>query len=164
MPEPMKPEKTRDLIAMLEKAPALSVRQPWAWSILHAGKDIENRDWPTRFRGPVLLHASKGMTKDEYEDCLETHHLVSRARPFPSGLTMPAFKNLERGGIVGWMAISDCVIDSESPWFCGKYGFVISQSFPTPFTPCKGALGFFRPDIDRTAILNALNSPTRETT
>jgi len=22
---------------------ALSIRQPWAWAILHAGKDIENR-------------------------------------------------------------------------------------------------------------------------
>lgn len=26
---------------------ALSIRQPWAWAILHAGKDIENRDWHT---------------------------------------------------------------------------------------------------------------------
>lgn len=24
---------------------ALSVRQPWPWAILHAGKDIENRSW-----------------------------------------------------------------------------------------------------------------------
>lgn len=38
---------------------ALSIRQPWAWMILHAGKDIENREWPTRFRGRVLIHASK---------------------------------------------------------------------------------------------------------
>lgn len=32
--------------------PAISIRQPWAWLILNAGKDIENRDWPTNFRGP----------------------------------------------------------------------------------------------------------------
>lgn len=24
---------------------ALSVRQPWAWAIIFAGKDIENRSW-----------------------------------------------------------------------------------------------------------------------
>lgn len=24
---------------------ALSIRQPWAWLIINAGKDIENRDW-----------------------------------------------------------------------------------------------------------------------
>lgn len=47
---------------------ALSIRQPWAWHILNSGKDIENRDWPTRFRGRVLIHASKGMTRAEYED------------------------------------------------------------------------------------------------
>ena len=46
----------------------LSIRQPWAWLILNAGKDIENREWPTRFRGRVLIHASKGMTHDEWED------------------------------------------------------------------------------------------------
>jgi hypothetical protein len=44
---------------------ALSIRQPWAWLILNAGKDIENRDWLTRFRGPFLIHASKGMTRAE---------------------------------------------------------------------------------------------------
>lgn len=25
---------------------AISVRQPWAWLIIHGGKDIENRDCP----------------------------------------------------------------------------------------------------------------------
>ena len=40
-----------------QKMPALSIRQPWAWAILHAGKDIENRSWRTAFRGEVLIHA-----------------------------------------------------------------------------------------------------------
>lgn len=48
-------------------AVALSIRQPWAWLIIHGGKDIENRTWPTRFRGRVAVHAGKGMTRDEYE-------------------------------------------------------------------------------------------------
>jgi hypothetical protein len=38
---------------------ALSIRQPWCFAILHGGKDIENRDWPTKVRGRVLIHASK---------------------------------------------------------------------------------------------------------
>ena len=42
---------------------AISVRQPWAWAIVHGGKDIENRDWKAsnpglRFRGAVAIHAS----------------------------------------------------------------------------------------------------------
>mgnify|MGYP002359850962 FL=1 len=36
---------------------ALSIRQPWAGLIIHGYKDIENRDWPTRYRGPLLVHA-----------------------------------------------------------------------------------------------------------
>lgn len=44
---------------MLTGIPALSIRQPWAWAILHAGKRIENRDWRgCKYRGPVLIHAS----------------------------------------------------------------------------------------------------------
>ena len=27
---------------------ALSLRQPWAWAVVHAGKSIENRRWNTR--------------------------------------------------------------------------------------------------------------------
>ena len=37
---------------------ALSIRQPWAWLILHGGKDIENRTWATKLRGRVLIHAA----------------------------------------------------------------------------------------------------------
>jgi hypothetical protein len=38
----------------------LTVRQPWAWAIIHAGKDVENR---TRniagdYRGPVAIHVA----------------------------------------------------------------------------------------------------------
>ena len=51
----------------LLRLPALSIRQPWAWMILNAGKDIENRSWQTDYRGRFLIHAAKGMTQDEYE-------------------------------------------------------------------------------------------------
>jgi len=49
---------------------ALSIRQPWAWAILHAGKRVENRDWRgCDYRGPVLLHASKSVgTRADFDD------------------------------------------------------------------------------------------------
>jgi hypothetical protein len=122
---------------------AISIRQPWAWLILHAGKDIENRDWPTKLRGRILVHASKGMTKAEYEYALDTAHAISRTHPFPHGLTMPAFSDLPRGGIVGSVEITDCVTDSESPWFFGHHGFVLRNPRQLDFVPFKGALGFF---------------------
>lgn len=123
---------------------ALSIRQPWCWAILNAGKDIENRDWNSRFRGHICLHASKGMTRFEYEDCLATMHAISEGRPFPSGLTLPAFEELQRGGIVGTVEIIDCVAESMSPWFFGRFGFVLRNVRPTEFIPVKGALGLFK--------------------
>ena len=47
---------------------ALSVRQPWAWAIIYAGKDVENRTWPTRYRGFVIVHASQRVDDVSSED------------------------------------------------------------------------------------------------
>ncbi|MFL6864136.1 MAG: hypothetical protein ACJ8DZ_14170 [Allosphingosinicella sp.] len=48
--------------------PALSIRQPWAHAILHLGKDIENRGRCHRHRGLTLIHASAGMSVEEYAE------------------------------------------------------------------------------------------------
>lgn len=116
---------------------ALSIRQPWAFHIFHSGKDIENRAWPTRFRGRVLIHAAKGMTRAEFAE--GTHPLV-----LPAGnVKFPLWADLQRGGIVGSVEIVDCVTQSESGWFFGPYGFVLRDPQVLPFRPLKGALGFF---------------------
>ena len=47
---------------------ALSIRQPWAWLIVHGSKRVENRSRRTHYRGPVLIHASAGMTIREYHE------------------------------------------------------------------------------------------------
>jgi hypothetical protein len=36
----------------------LSIRQPWASLIVAGVKDVENRTWPMRYRGRVLIHSS----------------------------------------------------------------------------------------------------------
>jgi hypothetical protein len=41
----------------------LSIRQPWAWLIVNGHKPVENRDWATSFRGPVLIHAGLTMAR-----------------------------------------------------------------------------------------------------
>lgn len=120
---------------------ALSIRQPWAWLILHAGKDIENRSWATKFRGRVLVHAAKGMTQDECERAIDFAH-------YGCGISLDVLRQgigaMERGGIVGSVEIVDCVTRSDSPWFMGEHGFVLRDPKPLPFIPCKGKLGFFR--------------------
>ena len=113
---------------------AFSIRQPWAWAIIHAGKDIENRDWPTRFRGEVCIHAAKKWGVEERMD-IDCIHRASGIR-FPIGAPL-------LGGIVGVAEIADCVEASESPWFMGRYGFVLRNVRPVDFIPVRGALSFF---------------------
>lgn len=128
---------------------ALSIRQPWAWLILHGGKDIENRDWPTKRRGRVLVHAAKGMTLDEWGDAWTfSHGSGANPKAAAAGLT---FKTIERGGIVGSVEIVDCVEDSDSRWFMGRYGFALRDPQALPFTPWRGQLGFFDVPLDQLA-------------
>ena len=44
----------------------LTVRQPWAWAIIHGGKDVENRvrNIAGAYRGPVAIHVAK--TEDKF--------------------------------------------------------------------------------------------------
>src|SRR5450432_4191665 len=91
---------------------ALSIHQPWAWAILHAGKGVENRSWPTRYRGPLLVHASK--SRASYEE-QEPAAWLERY-----GIALPAWDELAKGAIVGVVDVVDCVRVEEiypaTPW------------------------------------------------
>lgn len=125
---------------------ALSVRQPWTYAIIHLGKPIENRSWDRRlallrtaldFRGPVCIHAGKGMTQDEYSDAADFIERIT-------GFAPPPPHQLLRGGIIGTVEIVDVVRKSQSPWFFGPVGLVLANPRPVDFIPCPGALGFFK--------------------
>jgi hypothetical protein len=132
---------------------ALSIRQPWAWLIVEGFKDIENRTWPTRFRGRVLIHAGKTMTRADYEACAIFWQGCELSEEVAYNLMgkFPTFEMLqsELGGIVGEAEITGCVTESPSPWFVGEYGFVIKNAKRTPFRKSKGALGFYNPGNDK---------------
>ena len=128
---------------------ALSIRQPWASLILLAGKDIENRTWEARVRGPILIHAAKGMTKREYREAMDFARAIN-----PWGINNLLDEriinfdslhpdNLPRGGIIGSVNLVDCVQRSDSPWFQGPYGFALRDPRRLPFVPLRGRLGFF---------------------
>lgn len=120
---------------------ALSVRQPWAWSIIHAGKDIENRSWHAvnrglLRRGRVCVHAAKGMTRSEYEDAADFMASI--------GVECPPPAELLRGGIIGVVNVVDVVKEHASRWFFGPRGLVLAGAEAVPFIPAVGALGYFR--------------------
>lgn len=126
---------------------AISIRQPWAWLIVNGYKDIENRSWRTKYRGQVLIHASQGVKKSEYERAKELTDLL--------GITLPT--SFETGGIVGVATITDCVEQSESPWFFGEKGFVLTDARPIEFIQMKGKLSFFETGIEPEEASNAGN-------
>lgn len=141
---------------------AISVKQPWATLITHGFKDIENRTWMTRQRGTVLIHASKGMTYGEWENAISfARPMLLAAMKCDATLeakldTLLGYKEQQRGGIVGMVDIVDCVTSSASPWYMGEVGFVLANARPLPFTPYKGALGFFEvPDALARGLIDA---------
>jgi hypothetical protein len=125
---------------------AISVRQPWAWAIIFAGKDIENRSWQAvnhglRQRGRIAIHAAKGMARDEYECARDTINHILHSRG--TDLRCPAPADLLRGGVIGSVEVVDVVSDSDSPWFFGPRGLVLRDPEVWTFIPCIGALGYF---------------------
>lgn len=126
---------------------ALSIRQPWAWAILHAGKNIENRSWGTWHRGVVLIHAAKGTGYvDEYGDAACGIYGLS-------GKRVPELSVIPRGGIVGAMWI-DRIVSPAAPaandWHLpDQFGWHIARAVELPFRPLKGQLGLF--DVECTA-------------
>lgn len=124
---------------------ALSVRQPWAWAIIYAGKDIENRSGPAlkffrRLYGRIAIHASKGMTEEEYVAARQFMHSI--------GVQCPEAIDLPRGGVIGAVDIGGAVAHSQSPWFTGPRGLRLSNPVACAFIPAAGALGLFdwKPD------------------
>lgn len=123
---------------------ALSLTQPWAWSIVHGPKRIENRGWPTRFRGDFFIHAARGMTRKQYDS--------AKSYCADRGVAMPQASELLRGGIIGIAKLTGLLLpvaEPSVPWHMpNQFGFVLEDVRPLPFKPCRGMLGFFEVSDD----------------
>lgn len=109
---------------------ALSVRQPWAWAIFHAGKDIENRSWKNQDTvGLIAIHVS-GRT-----DALEL---------LPPRTRHPTSEDLVSGAIIGVVDVVRVVENHRSKWFAGPLGWVLRNPRPinSPIR-CNGRLGLW---------------------
>ncbi len=151
----------------------LSLQQPYAWLVLQRNyednpkkplKPIENRDWPLptkngRIKCPqrVLIHAS--LTMYPGANLEEIHRLMTASQWLRHRETLHSIWNmwesyksrphlLKRfkyfGRILGSVAITGQVTESDDPWFFGPYGF--SMEYPellAPPIPYRGMLKFF---------------------
>lgn len=139
---------------------ALSIRQPWAWAILHAGKDVENRSRGTGYRGLVAIHAS---LRAEADVLFPTPHAI---RKYLTAQRDKAPELEVRGAVVAVARITDCHPGPVwnfshtrgttrplcSPWaVIDQHHWLLSGVRPLAEpVPCKGALGLWRlpPDAE----------------
>lgn len=148
---------------------ALSLRQPWAYCVLHLGKRIENRDWTERngnrrFTGQCLIHASKSATREDREDWEDLIWKGGHVPGFiarPKLMAIPEFGNLERGGIVGIAtvigeALQEEMTETDNNWWAGGFALRLAKVHELPFASCKGHLGFFNVDTTLLGLDDAL--------
>jgi hypothetical protein len=97
---------------------AISIRQPWAWAILHAGKDIENRNRKWNHRGAFAIHAPAKLDSFEH---------------WPLDFPKPKAGTLQLRAFVGVVDLMGMVQSSNSPWWRGgPIGWVLANPRPLP--------------------------------
>lgn len=86
----------------------LTIRQPWVWAILHAGKRIENRPRKTNHRGTFYIHA--GVAVPNWQPLADVESRCGRRAPDPT--------TLDYGVIVATIDLVDCVWSDKlvGPW------------------------------------------------
>lgn len=118
---------------------ALTVKQPWAWVIIHGGKNVENRSRPTKYRGPLYIHAGQSWSKEGFDYMRE------------AGIRITG--GLDSGMVIGTVDVIDCHHADDcgdTAGFCSDwamdhhYHWVLANPRPLacPF-PAKGKLGIW---------------------
>ena len=137
----------------------ITVRQPWAWAIVHGGKDVENRtrNIAGAYRGPVAIHAGEAFATEGFKD--PTYQAARNAAG-------PVVRQvvLNRGSIIGMVALMDVHLSATheerwnvelerreqcSPWaMVDHYHLVFENPRAIDPIPAKGKLGLWRPDAE----------------
>ncbi len=119
----------------------ITIKQPYASLICEGIKDIENRSWPTKYRGSILIHAALKPVKLTFE---------MPGQATAQEITMSSFLNSAEennlfGCIIGSVYITDCVKGHNSKWAIkDNYHWVLAYPilFPEPIYT-KGKLSFW---------------------
>jgi len=92
----------------------LTVKQPWASLIALGAKHNETRSWYTNYRGPLAIHASARMSKQEKDLCFED--------PFRTALLNAGLFHhpciLPLGSVIALVNLVDClpIVADDGPY------------------------------------------------
>jgi hypothetical protein len=156
---------------------AITVRQPWAWSIFHAGKNVENRTWRPSFdfvkaHHRIAIHTSGRLSMQECGEFagLALQREFEGRQIMPAGWQMPGPGEMVCGAIIGtvvlWGLIHWTVDMTECreryPWWIGDkdgspiYGWVLTEPvLLTEPIPMRGQLGLWDVPGDVRAMIDA---------
>lgn len=143
----------------------LSLLQPWASLVVLGHKKIETRSWNTKYRGELLIHASKGKSK------LGNELFMSKIAKDATGWYFHDYKCLPFGAIIGKVNLVDTFTTEEAihrmsyieyfknhpkeqemafgDYSPSRFGWLLSDPvvFNVPI-PAKGMLGLWEFDYE----------------
>lgn len=124
---------------------ALTLKHPWPWAIVCLGKRVENRRWtPARSQlregDWFAIHGGKipeGRAVDEFLE--DVDWILARF-----DIPLPSARWKFRPGITALARYGGFVTASDDPWFCGPYGWLLSDVLILPSAfQCRGAQGLW---------------------
>jgi len=135
---------------------ALTLTQPWATLVAIGDKHIETRSWQTHYRGPLAIHAAKGIPKGARDWFLENNYasmvLAGQGVHWATDLY-----NLPRGMVIATCTLADIeradstfvetLSDQEfafGDYSEGRFAWHLTgvTMLPEPI-PAKGSLGLW---------------------
>jgi activating signal cointegrator 1 len=161
----------------------LTLTQPWAMMVALGAKHIETRSWGVTYRGPLAIHAAKGLDRiggvggllefcrrEPFRTVLLRHFgkdgPVTLAKALPFGAIV-AVANLHRVGEIGRRADGAVIVRGRAlpvegdelafgDYTPGRRGWVLTNvgALKVP-VPCKGARGLWDVPPDVMALLAA---------
>lgn len=119
---------------------ALTVCQGWTSLIFHpdSPKDIENRTWPTSYRGDLLIHSGKSKKS------------IAQSKEFCDRIGVSFPTDLVFGSILGIVELVGCRRNFQSNWAMPHHWhwvFANPRLFAEPIV-CKGSLSLWTPSAE----------------
>lgn len=120
---------------------ALTLIQPWSQLIALGAKRIETRSWNTSYRGPLAIHAGKGMPAYAKEYCHARIFQEALGWQMPVSDVPARIATFPRGCVIAVCALVDCR-PTENRGGCDSEVF---DDYPKLDTPQERAFGNFSP-------------------
>lgn len=146
------------------KGKALTLWRPWDVAVVFYGKDVENRTWPTSYRGPLAIHSGKHWDK-------EGETFIRKAiGPFKAAHLLDHFTSCpaSRGGFfIGICELYDCMTYlqpshnhpqfyyaspraqfANSPWAFGRFCWLLRNIQAIKPIPMRGRQRLWNVEFD----------------